>query len=93
MSKHSSLKATGTVGGKRSVLKRFERVKLLKERGEWKACRRPSMKLKLVFILSGEFPGGVCTASHFPNTGSLSDVYEPRGFFLPAKESLLFLRM
>ena len=25
MSKHSSLKATGTVGGKRSVLKRFER--------------------------------------------------------------------
>ena len=32
MSKHSSLKATGTVGGKRSVLKRFERVKLLKER-------------------------------------------------------------
>ncbi len=99
MSKHSSLKATGTVGGKRSVLKRFERVKLLKERGEWKrakalsACRRPSMKLKLVFILSGEFPGRVCTASHFPNTGSLSDVYEPRGFFLPAKESLLFLRM
>ena len=26
MSKHSSLKATGTVGGKRSVLKRFEPV-------------------------------------------------------------------
>lgn len=35
MSKHSSLKATGTVGGKRSVLKRFERVKLLRERGQW----------------------------------------------------------
>ena len=32
MSKHSSLKATGTVGGKRSVLKRFERVKLLNGR-------------------------------------------------------------
>ena len=41
MSKHSSLKATGTVGGKRSVLKRFERVKLLKERGEWKKGQSP----------------------------------------------------
>lgn len=41
MSKHSSLKATGTVGGKRSVLKRFERVKILKERGEWKANSSP----------------------------------------------------
>lgn len=41
MSKHNSLKASGTVGGKRSVLKRFERVKLLKERGEWKAGRSP----------------------------------------------------
>lgn len=37
MSKHNSLKSAATVGGKRSVLKRFERVKLLKERGEWKA--------------------------------------------------------
>ena len=41
MSKHNSLKASATVGGKRSVLKRFERVKLLKERGEWKAGRTP----------------------------------------------------
>lgn len=41
MSKHSSLKATGTVGGKRSVLKRFERVKLLKERGQWKKGQTP----------------------------------------------------
>lgn len=41
MSRHSSLKATGTVGGKRSVLKRFERVKLLKERGEWKKGQSP----------------------------------------------------
>lgn len=41
MSKHSSLKATGTVGGKRSVLKRFERVKLLKERGLWKKGQSP----------------------------------------------------
>jgi small basic protein (TIGR04137 family) len=41
MSKHPSLKASATVGGKRSVLKRFERVKLLRERGEWKAGRTP----------------------------------------------------
>ncbi len=41
MSKHNSLKSSATVGGKRSVLKRFERVKLLKERGEWKDGRSP----------------------------------------------------
>jgi small basic protein (TIGR04137 family) len=41
MSKHNSLKSAATVGGKRSVLKRFERVKLLKERGEWKAGKYP----------------------------------------------------
>ena len=41
MSKHPSLKASGTVGGKRSVLKRFERVKLMKQRGEWKDGRSP----------------------------------------------------
>ncbi len=41
MSKHSSLKASGSVGGKRSVLKRFERVKLLKERGQWKQGQSP----------------------------------------------------
>jgi len=41
MSKHNSLKSGATVGGKRSVLKRFERVKLLKERGEWTAGRSP----------------------------------------------------
>ncbi len=41
MSKHSTLKATGTVGGKRSVLKRFERVKLMKERGQWKEGQSP----------------------------------------------------
>jgi small basic protein (TIGR04137 family) len=41
MSKHNSLKQNASVGGKRSVLKRFERVKLLKERGEWKAGRSP----------------------------------------------------
>ena len=41
MSKHNSLKSSATVGGKRSVLKRFERVKLLRERGEWKEGRSP----------------------------------------------------
>ena len=41
MSKHNSLKSNASVGGKRSVLKRFERVKLLKERGEWKSGRSP----------------------------------------------------
>ena len=41
MSKHSTLKATGTGGGKRSVLKRFERVKLMKERGQWKQGQSP----------------------------------------------------
>ncbi len=41
MSKHSSLKASSSVGGKRSVLKRFERVKLLRERGQWKQGQSP----------------------------------------------------
>ena len=41
MSKHNRLKSSATVGGKRSVLKRFERVKLLKERGEWKQGKSP----------------------------------------------------
>ncbi|RFC49952.1 MAG: hypothetical protein DVB22_002340 [Verrucomicrobia bacterium] len=37
MSQHSSLKSGGaSVGAKRSVLKRFERVKLMKKRGVWK---------------------------------------------------------
>ncbi|MDA0767570.1 MAG: small basic protein [Verrucomicrobia bacterium] len=41
MSKHNSLKAVGSATGKRSVLKRFERVKLLKQRGEWKKGQSP----------------------------------------------------
>lgn len=37
MSQHNSLKSSGGgTGVKRSVLKRFERVKLLKKRGLWK---------------------------------------------------------
>lgn len=41
MSKHNSLKTSGGATGKRSVLKRFERVKLLKERGQWKDGQSP----------------------------------------------------
>lgn len=40
MSQHPSLKAGGTAGTKRSVMKRFERVELLKKRGEWKVGDR-----------------------------------------------------
>ena len=41
MSQHSSLRAAaGTTGAKRSVLKRFERVALLKDRGQWKVGDR-----------------------------------------------------
>lgn len=37
MSQHPSLKSSGgNVGTKRSVMKRFERVKLMKKRGQWK---------------------------------------------------------
>ena len=36
MSQHRSLRATSTLGSKRNVLKRFERVALLKKRGQWK---------------------------------------------------------
>lgn len=36
MSQHRSLRAASTSGAKRNVLKRFERVALLKKRGQWK---------------------------------------------------------
>jgi len=36
MSQHRSLRGSGGMGAKRSVLKRFERVELLKKRGQWK---------------------------------------------------------
>lgn len=41
MSQHPTLKKSGSVGAKRSVLKRFERVKLLKKRGEWQDGSSP----------------------------------------------------
>ena len=36
MSQHSSLRSAGTTAAKRNVLKRFERVALLKGRNQWK---------------------------------------------------------
>jgi small basic protein (TIGR04137 family) len=36
MSQHRSLRAASTAGGKRNVLKRFERVAVLKKRSQWK---------------------------------------------------------
>jgi len=36
MSQHRSLRAASTLGGKRNVLKRFERIEVLKKRGQWK---------------------------------------------------------
>ena len=36
MSQHRSLKRASTIAARRNVLKRFERVELLKKRGQWK---------------------------------------------------------
>ncbi len=36
MSMHSSLKSASKIAAKRNVLKRFERVDLMKTRGKWK---------------------------------------------------------
>ena len=36
MSQHRSLRPTTTLGAKRNVLKRYERVELMKKRGLWK---------------------------------------------------------
>jgi len=41
MSQHNSLKAAGGSDKKRSVLKRFERVKLMRARGQWKEGTSP----------------------------------------------------
>ena len=40
MSQHRSLRAASTLGGKRNVMKRFERVEILKKRGQWKTGDR-----------------------------------------------------
>jgi small basic protein (TIGR04137 family) len=36
MSQHRSLRAASTLGAKKNVMKRFERVEVLKRRGQWK---------------------------------------------------------
>jgi small basic protein (TIGR04137 family) len=36
MSQHKSLKGSSKIIAKRNVLKRFERIDLLKKRGQWK---------------------------------------------------------
>ena len=36
MSQHPSLKSSSSIAAKRNVLKRFERIDLLKARGKWK---------------------------------------------------------
>lgn len=40
MSQHRSLRAAATLGGKRNVLKRFERLEILKKSGDWKTGDR-----------------------------------------------------
>ena len=40
MSMHPSLKSASKIMAKRNVLKRFERVELLKKRGQWKEGER-----------------------------------------------------
>ncbi|HVU35943.1 MAG TPA: small basic protein [Opitutaceae bacterium] len=40
MSQHKSLQSHATSGAKRNVLKRFERLEILKKRGQWKAGDR-----------------------------------------------------
>lgn len=36
MSQHPSLRAASSLGGKRNVLKRYERLEILRKTGEWK---------------------------------------------------------
>ena len=40
MSRHRSLRSSNTLGATRNVLKRFERVALLRKRGQWKEGAR-----------------------------------------------------
>ena len=40
MSQHPSLKGSSTIAAKRSVLKRYERVELLKKRGQFSPGQR-----------------------------------------------------
>ena len=40
MSQHRSLKGSSTIAAKRNVMKRFERVEVLKKQGRWKDGQR-----------------------------------------------------
>lgn len=40
MSQHTSFHSAAATGAKRNVLKRFERVEILKKRGQWKEGER-----------------------------------------------------
>lgn len=40
MSQHRSLRGASALAAKRNVLKRFERIELLKKRGQWKQGER-----------------------------------------------------
>jgi len=40
MSQHTSYRSTTATGAKRNVLKRFERIELLRKRGQWKTGDR-----------------------------------------------------
>ncbi len=40
MSQHRSLRGANTLAAKRNVLKRFERVELMKKRGQWTDDRK-----------------------------------------------------
>lgn len=42
MSQHTSYRSSAALGAKRNVLKRFERVELLRKRGQWKQGDRVS---------------------------------------------------
>ena len=41
MSQHRSLKGSSSIGARHNVLKRLERVKLMKSRGQWKDGTSP----------------------------------------------------
>ena len=52
MSQHRSLKGASTIAAKRNVLKRFERVELLRKRGQFK----DGDKVKVVFVFAEREP-------------------------------------
>src|SRR5437867_4417818 len=67
MSQHRSLRAAATLGGKRNVLKRFERVELLKKRGQWKEGDRitvegkPIRAKRKIYVALNKPRGLVCS--------------------------------